>query len=89
MAREYRFTPIQADEIEFNIIVEFLNNAKQRNESLKNEKLAEYMMLINIIHSSEPQKLYSNLKEILDGEEKESGIEALRKIKERRGKLGN
>jgi len=49
------------------------------------------MMFINIIHSAEPQTLYDNLKELSEGEKKitESGIEVLKRLKERRENSGN
>jgi hypothetical protein len=81
LAKEYNWLPFQSDNVEWADIQAFLVTIKKRSETEYKEKISEYMALINIYHSADPQNLFDTFKDILNGEVIDDEIGDIERLK--------
>jgi len=80
LAREYGWLPYQTDELQWAEVVRFTEAINQRSKQKQKEKLDEYIILTNIIHSSEPIKLLDHLRGLIPEEKYKNEIGDIQKI---------
>lgn len=68
MSKEYKWLPIQSDEIDWWEIQKYIDIINKRNEAKKEEKIQEQIMLLMMIHTSEPNELIQDLQKYLSNE---------------------
>ena len=93
MAHEYHWLPWQSDDIDWADIMRYIEKAKEHEEQRQNDKISEYMTLLNIVHTDKPNRLLNQFRGMLKITEKAvddiGDIEKLKQLKASRRRVGN
>ena len=92
MAHEYHWLPWQSDDMDWADIMRYIEKAKAHEEQRQNDKISEYMTLLNIAHTQKPSRLLNQFRAMLKTTEKSDDdigdIEKLRQLKSSRRRVG-
>lgn len=96
MAHEYHWLPWQTDYMDWADVMLYFGKAKERVDQRANEKITEYITLLNITHTDKPGRLLKQFNEMLKETEKSSGkmdddigdLVKLKQLKESRRRVG-
>ena len=92
MAREYRWLPWQSDDMDWADIMRYIDKAKAHEEQRQCDKINEYMTLLEIVHTTKPNRVLQQFRSMLKINESTvdddiGDIEKLKQLKSRR--VGN
>lgn len=68
LSKEYKWLPAQSDEMDWWEIQKYIDIINTRNEAKKEEKIQEQIMLLMMIHTSEPNELMQSLQNYISNE---------------------
>jgi hypothetical protein len=94
LAREYHWLPWQTDDMDWADILRYIEKARTREEQRQYDKINDYMALLEIVHTTKPNRVLQQYRSMLKNNEKTvddniGDIQKLKQLKSSRGRVVN